>query len=80
VFSTWPHTQFLGAFLPTESHIDNSGYKADWKVTSFSSNIIDKVKRCELGDCNSSFSNDIGIKHIETVDVYLQSERTVKYD
>jgi inner membrane protein len=79
VDSTWPHPQFVGSFLPIKSNIDNDGYKADWKVTSFASNITDKVKRCEKGDCDSLFKDDIGIKHIETVDVYLQSERTVKY-
>ena len=79
VQSTWPHPQFVGSFLPTESQIDDNGYKAGWKVTSFASNISDKVERCEKGDCVSLFREDIGIKHIETVDVYLQSERTVKY-
>lgn len=79
VQSTWPHPQFVGSFLPTESQIDNNGYKANWKVTSFASNISDKVERCEKGACDSLFSEGIGIKHIETVDVYLQSERTVKY-
>ncbi|MFT6193115.1 MAG: inner membrane protein [Cognaticolwellia sp.] len=77
--STWPHPQFIGSFLPTSSKIDSDGYKADWKVTSFASNIIDKIERCENGNCDALFEGNIGIKHIETVDIYLQSERTVKY-
>ncbi|MDP7591263.1 MAG: cell envelope integrity protein CreD [Litorilituus sp.] len=77
--STWPHPQFIGSFLPTSSQITSEGYKADWKVTSFASNIIDKIERCESGKCEALFKGNIGIKHIETVDIYLQSERTVKY-
>jgi len=79
VQSTWPHPQFVGSFLPTHSQINSDGYQADWQVTSFASNISDKVERCEQGDCDNLFGGHIGIKHIETVDVYLQSERTVKY-
>jgi len=79
VQSTWPHPQFFGSFLPTESKINSDGYAADWSVTSFASNIFDNVNRCENGECNSLFSSAIGVKHIETVDVYVQSERTVKY-
>jgi len=79
VQSKWPHPQFFGSFLPTESKIDSNGYIADWNITSFASNIVDKVKSCEKEACGPLFSGDIGIKHIETVDVYVQSERTVKY-
>ena len=79
VESKWPHPQFIGSFLPTESTIDSHGYTADWSVTSFASNIFDKIKSCENGECSDLFYSAIGIKHIETVDVYLQSERTVKY-
>jgi len=79
VESEWPHPQFIGSFLPTESKIDSNGYVADWNVTSFASNIFDKIESCENGDCSDLFYSAIGIKHIETVDVYLQSERSVKY-
>ena len=79
VESKWPHPQFIGSFLPTESKIDSNGYVADWNVTSFASNIFDKIENCENGDCSDLFYSAIGIKHIETVDVYLQSERSVKY-
>jgi len=79
VGSSWPHPEFTGMFLPTSRTISESGYKAEWKITSFASNIADKVKRCERGKCNELFANSFGVKHIETVDVYLQSERSVKY-
>ena len=79
VASDWPHPKFTGMFLPSSRTIEDSGYDAEWKVTSFASNIADKVKQCEQGNCNELFASNFGVKHIETVDVYLQSERSVKY-
>jgi inner membrane protein len=79
VSSDWPHPEFVGMFLPASRTIDGSGYQAEWNVTSFASNIAAKVKRCERGNCNDLMATSFGVKHIETVDVYLQSERSVKY-
>ncbi len=77
--SQWPHPSFLGNFLPAERSISDSGYKANWKITSFASNIEEKVKNCAQGNCTQLINSDFGVKHIEPVDVYLQSERSVKY-
>jgi len=79
VSSTWPHPQFMGSFLPITREIDEDGYQATWKITSFASNISDKINKCENGSCDSLFNSHFGVKHIEAVDVYLQSERSVKY-
>ena len=77
--SPWPHPQFTGSFLPVTREISQQGYQAVWKITSFASNITDKISKCEYGMCNELFSSEFGVKHIEAVDVYLQSERSVKY-
>jgi inner membrane protein len=79
VSSTWPHPQFIGSFLPVTREISQEGYQAVWKITSFASNIADKITQCESGSCDSLFNSHFGVKHIEAVDVYLQSERSVKY-
>ncbi|NQZ22538.1 MAG: cell envelope integrity protein CreD [Colwellia sp.] len=79
VSSTWPHPQFIGSFLPISREISKDGYQAVWKITSFASNITDKINKCENGSCDALFSSHFGVKHIEAVDVYLQSERSVKY-
>jgi len=79
VSSTWPHPQFIGSFLPISREISEEGYQAVWKITSFASNITDKINKCEYGACESLFNSHFGVKHIEAVDVYLQSERSVKY-
>jgi len=44
--STWPHPQFIGSFLPVSRTISKEGYQATWKITSFASNIFDKVNQC----------------------------------
>ncbi|MBO9489894.1 cell envelope integrity protein CreD [Endozoicomonas sp. G2_1] len=77
--SSWPHPQFIGDFLPTENEVSEQGYQAKWNINSFANNIQDKVLSCEKSSCDSLFHGALGVKHIETVDVYLQSERTVKY-
>lgn len=77
--SAWPHPQFMGSFLPISREVSKEGYQATWKVTSFASNIADKVSQCESGSCDSLVNSHFGVKHIEAVDVYLQSERSVKY-
>ena len=77
--SAWPHPQFIGSFLPVSRNINEDGYQATWKITSFASNISEKIYECENGACDSLFNSHFGVKHIEAVDVYLQSERSVKY-
>ena len=77
--SPWPHPQFIGTFLPVSREITKDGYQANWKITSFASNISDKVQQCETGICDALYSSHFGVKHIEAVDIYLQSERSVKY-
>ena len=77
--SVWPHPEFIGAFLPQKREVTVDGFKATWQVTQFANNITGKLARCEKGDCLSLSDNSLGVKMIEPVDVYLQSERSVKY-
>jgi len=77
--SSWEHPQFTGSFLPVTRTVNNDGYQATWKITSFANNIAEKVTQCENTSCKALFNSHFGVKHIEAVDVYLQSERSVKY-
>jgi inner membrane protein len=77
--SSWPHPEFIGKFLPVSRTIDETGYDAEWKITSFASNIVENVRQCESGNCSELFDGQFGVRHIEPVDVYLQSERSIKY-
>ena len=79
ISSSWPHPEFIGLFLPASRTIDDSSYQAEWKITSFASNIAEKILQCERGKCKKLFEGEFGVRHIESVDVYLQSGRSVKY-
>ena len=77
--SGWPHPEFIGAFLPTARDINNEGFVSKWLVTQFASNIHDKLQRCEKSDCGPLLGLSLGVNLIDPVDVYLKSERSIKY-
>lgn len=77
--SGWPHPEFVGSFLPLQRKVDETGFSANWKVTSFSNNTAAKVKSCERGKCSDLANSGFGVSLIEPVDIYLQSQRSVKY-
>ena len=77
--SSWPHPEFSGVFLPNTRQISDAGFNAKWQVTSFASNIEKKAADCAVGLCTNLFKSGFGVKLIEPVDIYLQSERSVKY-
>jgi len=79
ITSPWPHPQFLGSFLPVSRSISPEGFNAEWKMTSFATNIEQKALACEKGDCKNLWGSGFGVKLIEPVNVYVQSERSVKY-
>jgi len=79
VKADWPHPEFVGAFLPNNRQITAEQFDAHWQVTSFATNIDEKIKRCEVGACDELNSIAFGVRLVEPVDVYLQSERSVKY-
>lgn len=79
ISSNWPHPEFSGVFLPTAHTIEKGGYQAKWQVSAFASNVVEKAKACESGDCKALHSSVFGVNHIDPVDVYLRSERSVKY-
>ena len=77
--SKWPHPEFVGAFLPENRRVDEEGFSADWRISRFASNIGDKLRPCESGNCQELLNVNLGVRLIEPVAIYLQSERSVKY-
>ena len=78
--SSWQHPNFIGRYLPQERTINAEGFKATWVLSSFSTNIEKQLKDCESGNCNQFLANDFGVTFIDPVNVYLQAERSLKYD
>lgn len=78
--SNWPHPEFMGNTLPSERTISNTGFSAEWVTTRYSSNNKAIIERCLTeGNCSSLFGLSSGVRFIEPVDVYLQTERSLKY-
>ena len=69
--SDWPHPNFGGRFLPTERRVEEKGFEARWDVSHLARNFDATL------DPHSGEVMNIGF--IDPVNVYLQSERAVKY-
>jgi len=79
VNSDWPHPSFDGAFLPTSRKISDSGYEATWQVGVFNTDMENHIQRCLENQCDNIYANSFGIDHIQAVDIYLKSLRSIKY-
>lgn len=77
--SNWPHPSFIGAYLPEQRDVSSDGFRASWRVSSFSSNISQQLKNCALKNCTDLLKNSFGVSLLQVVDVYQQSERSIKY-
>lgn len=77
--SDWPHPAFDGAFLPISREISDQGYSAEWQTGMFSTNIQSILKDCFENNCGGFYGASFGVRHIQAVDIYLQSLRSVKY-
>jgi Inner membrane protein involved in colicin E2 resistance len=77
--SNWPHPEFIGAFLPSEHNITENGFSAKWQVNEFSNNIGRNIELCAQGTCKKLQQFKLGTNFYQAVDIYLQTERAVKY-
>jgi inner membrane protein len=73
--SDWGSPSFGGRFLPLKHQIGAEGFEAQWQVSALARN-LDRILRTE-GDTPTEEAFDIAF--IEPVNVYLQTERAVKY-
>jgi inner membrane protein len=88
--SAWPHPSFTGAFLPDERKVSAQGFQARWKLSRFATGVDDA-----MADIRDNMSRgvlvgpdrgdgplpttDLGVRFVQPVDAYTQSERAVKY-
>jgi inner membrane protein len=75
--ANWPHPSFQGRALPKVHHITSQGFQAEWESTHFASNISQLMTDHAAG--NSLQNQEIEVRLIQPVDIYLQTERSVKY-
>ncbi len=84
--SPWPHPKFSGRFLPETREISDQGFTATWQTTHFATNSPQLLRSCGgsagTADSNSCYefrSKLLGVELYNPVDVYQQTERSLKY-
>jgi inner membrane protein len=90
--SDWPHPGFAGAFLPDKRSVSARGFEARWKLSRFATGVDDAMARIpesvspgvptpsdSRGGESGFLHTELGVRFVQPVDVYVQSERAVKY-
>lgn len=77
--ANWPHPSFIGRYLPSSRNITNENFDANWKLSSFSSDMPRLIENCQKNNCQSFLNNTFGVELINSVDIYHKTERSVKY-
>jgi len=78
--SDWPHPEFIGNSLPDTREISSQGFSAQWLSSRYSSNGLEVLSECtQQSQCHSLLAASSGVSFIDPVDIYLQSERSIKY-
>lgn len=72
--SSWPHPSFGGSFLPRTRTVGEKGFSAQWLVTNLARN-----STAHGEDGLPIGSETFSVDFINPVNVYLLSERAVKY-
>lgn len=77
----WPHPSFQGQRLPDDPAIESTGFAATWTVSRLSSQSLQALARCNVGDnhCPAVSDASFGVRLVDPVDRYLKTERAIKY-
>ncbi|MFN8011658.1 MAG: cell envelope integrity protein CreD [Holophagaceae bacterium] len=73
--SDWTSPSFAGRFLPVKHTITDQGFEATWQVFALARDLGAILRRNGSAPAEECFS----VAFLEPVNVYLQSERAVKY-
>lgn len=77
--SNWSHPKFTGELLPETREINDKGFKAVWHTSAFSYNVQNSINAAQSGQHAELLNHAVGVELLQPVDVYQQSERSVKY-
>jgi inner membrane protein len=80
--STWPHPSFVGAPLADERRVDRDGFSATWRVPYFGRGyppIWTSASQNREQLMAQAAASAFGVTLVQPVDIYLQTERAVKY-
>lgn len=76
--STWDNPSFFGAFLPNDKTIDDKGFNSSYQIMSYSRDYKSQMTNSEFNDAQF-YSSYFGVKLLFPVDIYLLTQRSVKY-
>ncbi|MCA9356947.1 cell envelope integrity protein CreD [Candidatus Nomurabacteria bacterium] len=80
LMSDWKAPSFTGEFLPTERNLNESGFEATWKITSYGKNLPQYwVGSYSTVDNDSLLSKAFGVGLYQEVDFYTMVDRSTKY-
>ena len=79
LISDWAHPKFTGELLPEKRSITETGFTASWRASSFSYNVSGALNDCRNKQCANLMKRAVGFELLQPVDVYQQSERSIKY-
>ena len=81
--SAWRHPSFTGQFLPEKRAIDQSGFKAHWRVNDFATggerSLVLKSPAGNAAVPATWLPTTLGVSLIDPVDAYTQTDRAVRY-
>ncbi|GHU36433.1 cell envelope integrity protein CreD [Betaproteobacteria bacterium] len=69
--SNWQHPSFRGRFLPRTRQVEREGFTAQWEISQLARSLEDAL--------NPHSDEVLGINFMDPVNIYLQSERALKY-
>jgi inner membrane protein len=80
VKSDWHAPSFTGEFLPEERSINESGFEATWKITSYGKGLPQYwVGNSSAVDSGALLSKAFGVGLYQEVDFYTMVDRSTKY-
>ena len=78
ISSPWQSPKFIGSFLPTEREISPSGFRAEWKISSFGRPYPQSWSNSEI-NFKQVLEHSAGVRLHEQISSYTQVFRSVKY-
>lgn len=79
--SAWPHPSFVGRFLAVKRQVGESGFDAEWAVSSLASGAraqFVRMKAAQRGQ-PAEAPDTFGVTLVEPLNVYSLTDRAIKY-
>ena len=78
--SNWQDPSFVGAFLPDRHDVTEEGFDADWTVSYYGRAYPQHWDGAKENDILPAIrGSDFGVRFVQPVSAYLQSERSAKH-